>query len=91
MTLILHEIEITSRKLKRDLQIKKVTCIEIQLGEETSYQHQRTKHFPLQPSQGFLQMSSLPKWQSAQNLPQSSGSCFQIYIKLKYPLGKIET
>jgi len=72
---ILCEIEITCRRLTRDLQIKKVTCIEIQLGEGTSYQHQRTKHFPLQPSQGSLQMSSLPRWQSAQNLGQSSGSC----------------
>ena len=73
---ILYEIEITCRRLTRDLQIKKVsTCIEIQLGEGTSYQHQRTKHFPLQPSQVSLQMSSLPRWQSAQNLGQSSGSC----------------
>lgn len=46
--------------------------MEIQLGEEANDQHQMTKHFPPQPSQGSLQTLSLPKWQSTQNLKQFS-------------------
>lgn len=67
---------------------KSLTCMETQLVEEANYQHQKTTHFPPQPSQSSLQTFSVPKWLSTQNLIFIASMCY-LYISSSKPTREI--